>query len=48
VRWAFVLTEWFMAPLRRVVPSLGMIDITPIIAYFALSILEGVVLGALR
>ena len=42
VRWTWVLTEWFLAPLRRVIPSLGMIDITPIVAYFALSLLEGV------
>ena len=46
-RWAFVLTEPILAPLRRVIPSLGMIDITPIVAYFALSLLEGLILGAL-
>jgi YggT family protein len=36
VRWSFGLTEWLLAPLRRVVPSLGMIDITPIVAYYLL------------
>lgn len=46
-RWAFVLTEPILAPLRRVIPNLGMIDITPIVAYFALSLLEGLILGAL-
>jgi uncharacterized protein YggT (Ycf19 family) len=30
-----------------VIPSLGMIDITPILAYFALSLLEGVIVGAI-
>lgn len=40
VRWAWVLTEWFLAPLRRVLPNLGMIDVTPIVAYFALSLVE--------
>ena len=44
VRWAFALTEWLMRPLRRIIPPLGMIDITPIVAYFALSLLQGVVL----
>ncbi|MDF1504508.1 YggT family protein [Roseisolibacter sp. H3M3-2] len=41
IRWAFVLTEWMLAPLRRVIPTIGMIDITPIVAYFGLSILQG-------
>ena len=42
VRWAYALTEWFLRPLRGVLPNLGMIDITPIVAYFALSLVEGV------
>ena len=46
-RWAFVLTEPILAPLRRVIPSLGMIDITPIVAYFGLMLLEGLILGML-
>lgn len=45
LRWAFALTEPVLAPLRRVVPTIGMIDITPIIAYFLLSLLAGLVLG---
>ena len=44
-RWSFVLTEWMLAPLRRVVPNFGMIDITPIIAYFLLRIVQSLVLG---
>jgi YggT family protein len=47
LRWAFVLTEPILAPLRRIVPTLGMIDITPIIAYFLLRLLQGLILGAL-
>ncbi len=43
-RWSFVLTEWIIAPLRRVVPALGMIDITPIIAYFLVQIVAGLLL----
>jgi YggT family protein len=43
LRWSYGATEWMLGPLRRVIPSVGMIDITPIIAYFALSILEGLV-----
>ena len=40
LRWSFGATEWILLPLRRVVPSFGMIDITPIIAYFGLNLLE--------
>lgn len=40
IRWAFVLTEWMLAPLRRVIPPFSMVDVTPLIAYFALSIIE--------
>jgi YggT family protein len=40
LRWSYGATEWMLRPLRRVIPSLGMIDITPIIAYFALQIVE--------
>ncbi len=36
VRWSFVLTEWMLGPLRRIVPPLGMFDVTPLVAYFIL------------
>ena len=47
-RWSYELTEWFMAPLRQVIPTIGMIDITVLIAYFGLGILESVITSALR
>ena len=40
VRWAFALTEPILRPLRGIVPSLGAFDITPIVAYFLLQLLE--------
>ncbi len=40
VRWAFTITEPIIRPLRQIIPRMGMFDITPIIAYFALNILE--------
>jgi len=46
IHWSYRLTEPILAPLRRVIPSLGMIDITPIVAYFLLRILGNVVVGA--
>lgn len=45
VRWAFTLSEPILRPLRQVIPTIGMIDITPIIAYLLLGLLEGFVVG---
>ena len=45
VRWSFALSEPILRPLRSVIPPLGMMDVTPIVAYFALSILQWLVLG---
>ncbi|HEY2162456.1 MAG TPA: YggT family protein, partial [Gemmatimonadaceae bacterium] len=42
VRWSYILTEWMVAPLRRLIPSLGSIDITPIIAWLLLSLLQSI------
>jgi YggT family protein len=46
-RWSYVLTEPILAPLRRVVPTIGMFDITILVAYFGLQLLERLILGAL-
>lgn len=44
----FVLaTEWLLAPLRRVVPSFGMFDLTPLVAWFLVQVLRALILGAL-
>jgi YggT family protein len=52
IRWSFGATEWMLRPLRALIPSLGVIDITPIVAYFALQLLqylvETILLAALR
>jgi len=42
IRWSFLLTEPMLAPLRRVVPTMGAFDFTPILAYFLLQIIESV------
>jgi YggT family protein len=42
IRWSYVSTEWFMAPLRRVIPPFGQIDLSPLVAYFLLRIVGGV------
>ena len=46
-RWAFVITEPILAPLRQVIPTIGMFDITIIVAYFGLQLLEGLIMRAL-
>jgi YggT family protein len=47
VRWAYPVTEWFLRPLRRVIPPMGMFDISPIVAWLGLSLLEWLVMNAL-
>ncbi len=47
IRWAVVLTEPILRPLRNVIPPLGMIDITPHVAYFILWLLQGFLMGML-
>ncbi len=45
VRWATVISEPILAPLRQVLPRLGAFDISPIVAYFLLSFLERIFMG---
>lgn len=40
VNWSYRLSEPILSPLRRVVPVLGGLDITPIVAYILLGIIE--------
>lgn len=44
VRWSYGATEWFLGPLRRVLPPLGMIDLSPLVAYFLLGLLRSFVI----
>jgi len=36
-------TEWYLAPFRRIIPPIGMFDISPIAAILVLVIVRGVV-----
>jgi len=40
VHWSYTLTEWMLAPLRRVIPPLGMVDVTPFVAYLFIVLLQ--------
>lgn len=39
------LTDWIIVPIRRVLPPFGIIDASPIAAYFALYLLRGLVMS---
>lgn len=41
------LVEPIMAPVRKVIPPLGMIDLSPIVVFIAISIVDGIVVGYL-
>ena len=43
VSWSYRLSEPFLQPLRRVIPALGGLDITPIVAYILLNIIESII-----
>lgn len=43
IRPAYILTDWIVEPLRRVIPPLGSMDVTPLVAWFALWLIRGVV-----
>jgi YggT family protein len=45
IRWAYVLTDWMIRPLQRVVPRVGMFDITPIVAWLLIRLAGAAILG---
>lgn len=45
-KWSFRLTDWFLEPLRKALPTFGPIDISPLVAYFGISLLQYLLMGA--
>ena len=43
----YLLTDWIVRPLRRVIPPIGMIDITPLVAWFLILVIRPLLLGLL-
>ena len=37
----YYMTEWMLAPLRRILPQLGPFDISPIVAWLVLGLIQG-------
>jgi uncharacterized protein YggT (Ycf19 family) len=46
--WSYGATEWMLRPLRALLPPFGPVDVSPIVAYFALWVLQMIVESALR
>ena len=42
-RFVYETTEPFLAPIRRVLPSTGMIDLSPLVAFLILSMLTALI-----
>jgi YggT family protein len=48
IRWAYVLTEPILRPLRRIIPPLGGgLDLSPLVAYLLISLLSSFIVGGL-
>jgi YggT family protein len=47
-RIVYEITEPVLSPLRRIVPRIGMIDITPIVAILLMQVIESVLVSTLR
>lgn len=50
-RWmrpAYWLTDWIVKPIRRVMPPLGNLDVSPLVAWLALWLIRGILLGVAR
>ena len=49
-RWlrpVYRLTDWLIHPLRRLVPQMGMFDLTPLVAYIVVMLAEALLLSLL-
>jgi len=49
-RWmrpVYTLTSWLIDPIRRIMPSFGMIDFSPMVAWLVLYVVRGFVMGLL-
>ena len=48
IRPAYVLTDWIVEPLRRIIPPVGGFDLSPIVAVILLAIVRQIVLQGLH
>lgn len=45
IRPAYILTDWIVEPIRRIMPPLGSLDVSPIVAWLALMLLRYMLLS---
>ena len=43
IRWSYTTTEWLLAPLRRIIPPIGAIDVSPLAALLLIWLVGGVI-----
>lgn len=42
------ITEPILAPIRSILPNTGMIDLSPLVAFLLIQVLQSLIVGALR
>lgn len=42
IRWSYVLTEWMIAPVRRILPPFGPVDASPLVVFLLLWLVQSV------
>jgi YggT family protein len=47
IRPAYILTDWLVEPIRRIVPPLGAMDVSPIVAWLVLMVARQILLSLL-
>ena len=47
MRLAMALTDWLVQPIRRILPPVGMLDFSPLVAWLVLTLVRGFVLSYL-
>jgi len=47
IRPAYILTDWMVEPVRRIVPLVGAFDFSPVVAMIVLSLLRQILVSAL-
>ncbi len=48
VRWAYVLTDWVVEPIRRILPTFGPLDVSPIVAWLVLFVAQRILIAILQ
>lgn len=47
LRWAYVLTDWIVAPVRKMLPAFGPLDLSPLVAWLLLFVAQRILVSIL-